>query len=380
MFRAPTAATKDGLPQLNLDIEPTIYLDQLSRYLNHLQELRRINEGDDTADSPGYSLNPVRIPVSVLPGKKTRKGYGAEITIIAMPYLGRDLLPATFRNLVINDLVDQLAYPMTRVINSENEMVAGYLDFLAQQHFEKDSDRYEYYDAGPSDAKDHQNPTSAEMPIGPQASKKQFQKLVDKYARDRGVKLDVKQAGESVRAETLSFAVPASRSRRARRPLLASQHLAIFDLHLLAHVGADAKPGLQKHPVNRCTTHLMDVRAFLQEELQAAYEFLSAPEHVALWGLAGPELASAVRRRDVDSVRQVRDAFLRRVNLPPEYRFWEGNTTTALAWAILVEWALLNQRLIQDIKETSSAKGCPIGPVEGLEFYGPNPCEEARLA
>ena len=68
-----------GSPPLNnfrqeepgISLEPTIVNDQLSRYLNHLNELRRINEGDDIADSPGYSLNLVRIPVSVLPGHRT---------------------------------------------------------------------------------------------------------------------------------------------------------------------------------------------------------------------------------------------------------------------------------------------------------------------
>ncbi|HEV3138815.1 MAG TPA: hypothetical protein VGZ26_12950, partial [Pirellulales bacterium] len=51
-----------GMPPLtdfgatnSISLEPTIMLDQLSRYLEHLKELRRINEGDDTADSPGYS-------------------------------------------------------------------------------------------------------------------------------------------------------------------------------------------------------------------------------------------------------------------------------------------------------------------------------------
>ena len=43
------------------------------------------NEGDDTADSPGYALNLVRIPVSVLPGKKTRIGHGAEATMTLTP-------------------------------------------------------------------------------------------------------------------------------------------------------------------------------------------------------------------------------------------------------------------------------------------------------
>ncbi|MEY3173465.1 MAG: hypothetical protein RLZZ436_1379 [Planctomycetota bacterium] len=95
-----------------VELEQTIELDQLSRYLNHLHELRRMNEGDDTADAPGYSLNLVRIPVSILPGSKTRRGHSAEITITAEPVVTEELLPATFRALVINDLVDQLTVPV----------------------------------------------------------------------------------------------------------------------------------------------------------------------------------------------------------------------------------------------------------------------------
>jgi hypothetical protein len=87
----------------SISLEPTVYLNQKARYLNHLNELRRINEGDDTADSPGYSLNLIRVPVSVLPGKRTDQGYGAEITMTLKPYLSEELLPTTFRNLVIND-------------------------------------------------------------------------------------------------------------------------------------------------------------------------------------------------------------------------------------------------------------------------------------
>lgn len=111
-----------GKPDINdfanhntgISLEPTTVVDQLNRYLNHLQELRRINEGDDTADSPGYSLNLVRIPVSVTPGKLTRKGYGAEITVTAEPYLSDELLPMTFRNLVVNDIVDLLGLGITK--------------------------------------------------------------------------------------------------------------------------------------------------------------------------------------------------------------------------------------------------------------------------
>ncbi|HTQ38830.1 MAG TPA: hypothetical protein VMJ32_07370, partial [Pirellulales bacterium] len=103
-----------------IQLEPTVILDERARFLNHLQELRRINEGDDTADAPGYSLNLVRIPMSVLPGKYTDIGFGAEATCTMQPYLSEDLLPTTFRNLVMNDMIDQLAFPITDFINRKS--------------------------------------------------------------------------------------------------------------------------------------------------------------------------------------------------------------------------------------------------------------------
>lgn len=111
-----------------LQLEQTLVLDQQKRYLDHLNELRRINEGDDAADAPGYSLNLVRIPVSVLPGNRSQRGHGAEITMTATMQLPEDLLPRTFRDLVINDLVDQLAPPMTRFLNSHPQAVRALLN------------------------------------------------------------------------------------------------------------------------------------------------------------------------------------------------------------------------------------------------------------
>ena len=91
-------------------------LNEMATYINHLHELRRINEGSDTNDAPGYALDLVRVPVSVLPGKKTREGYGAEITITATPHVTTDPSP-TFKSLVENDLVDLLAPPLTQWVN-----------------------------------------------------------------------------------------------------------------------------------------------------------------------------------------------------------------------------------------------------------------------
>jgi hypothetical protein len=137
----------------NITVEQTEILDQLARYLNHLHQIRRINEGDDTSDAPGYSMNLVRIPVSILPGQHTKIGYGAEITVSAEPYLGPELLPMAFREFVINDLVDQLCIPMTRFINSDpaevDELIRAYAIYRtggadvikALENLNKDLDR-----------------------------------------------------------------------------------------------------------------------------------------------------------------------------------------------------------------------------------------------
>jgi hypothetical protein len=131
---APFAATDKpfatfGLADENtIGLEPTIHLDHLDRYVKHLQELRRINEGDDNGDSPGYALNLVRIPVSVLPGQFTQRGHGAEITVTADLQLGDDLLPTTFRNLVINDLVDTIAPSLTFAANDPETRSAAWTE------------------------------------------------------------------------------------------------------------------------------------------------------------------------------------------------------------------------------------------------------------
>ncbi len=123
-------------PDGMITLEQTEVLDQFARYINHLHQLRRINEGDDTADTPGYSMNLVRVPVSVLPGCSTKRGYGAEITLTAEPYMGPELLPMAFRDLVINDLVDQLSLAFTRFVNSDpkaaKELLASFRDYEEQ--------------------------------------------------------------------------------------------------------------------------------------------------------------------------------------------------------------------------------------------------------
>src|SRR5262249_53552816 len=116
----------DALKKEGIGLEPTVVLAQKKRYLDFLNQLRRENEGDDTADSPGYSLNLVRVPVSLLPGKRTQVGFGAEATFTLTPVLGDELLPQTFRRLVANDLVSQIGFSLTTFLHNP-QAVARFL-------------------------------------------------------------------------------------------------------------------------------------------------------------------------------------------------------------------------------------------------------------
>lgn len=98
-----------GSKEYNIGLEPTVVIREQQNYLDALNAIRRVNLGDDVADSAGYALYLVRMPVSIAPGEKTEEGYGAEISVTVHPEFGENFLAATFRDLVINDLIDQLA-------------------------------------------------------------------------------------------------------------------------------------------------------------------------------------------------------------------------------------------------------------------------------
>jgi hypothetical protein len=106
-------ATATGQP--GVGIEPTIQLDEQANYINHLHQLRRVNGGDDLTDLAGYGLYLLRLPVSLVPGPDSRKGKGAIVTMEARHELAADLLPDTFRDVVIMDLT----FALTQVINEE---------------------------------------------------------------------------------------------------------------------------------------------------------------------------------------------------------------------------------------------------------------------
>ena len=396
-----------------IQLEPTIFLDQMSRYLNHLNELRRINEGDDTADSPGYSLNLARIPVSILPGKKTRDGYGAEITITATPYLSDELLPTTFRSLVINDLVDQLAPGFALLFNSRRKDADRVLT-VAQQiidgrakieeplidpyrrggdpaprralellilKFERDvllsvlqsrsQDSEQWLQDRLNDARTQitrqypgyatDGPTQqALLEIGKWTKRlaQEWSQFVDAYGESGG-----------------AVALPSSRTRRARLPLPLSHKSEMFGPDQLGYIAVYLYKGFQHDPQRADYVHPQDIESFFQEELQAAYDFLSAGENAKLWSHCTSQLAEAVRGHRDTEIRELRERFLEQVEYDAQ-----DIPTSALAWAILVESALLNQQLIEDMRVAAANKRCPSPGEAWCEYYGPNPSQQAREA
>ena len=113
-----TASANPSGTALGLGVDPTVYLDEKKRFLEHLNHIRRINQGPDQNDSSGYGLYLVRMPVSITPGEKTYQGFGAEVALHVEHEFTPDFLPTTFRNLVINDVVDQLGPFIHEVLRS----------------------------------------------------------------------------------------------------------------------------------------------------------------------------------------------------------------------------------------------------------------------
>ena len=365
----PFAATAQPFADFGLaggnavSLEPTIHLDHLSRYLNHLHELRRINEGDDIADSPGYALNLVRIPVSITPGQHTQAGHGAEITVTADPQLGDELLPTTFRSLVLNDVVDMLAPGLTFAVNTAAVRTAL------------------------------RSPADAVLTT-----------TVMQGMRSRSV------------------SVPTAKMRRARMPLPPEQMVDVIGQRQVVILLESTYEALGADPANTPCIDYSQVRGFLGEELEAAYDFLAQERQQQAWAeLPGWNLAELIRSRRINELELRRRGFFDSLGcdealatdcpteecltrefsndeplpqgaVPPASQGPCSNpllsrpicrsTTAVLAWAILVESALLNDRLAEDMRESAAAKGLVSGMPGGcaVPFYGPNPAPEARAA
>lgn len=429
-------------------LEPQIHLDQKARYLNHLHELRRINEGDDTKDLPGYALNLIRVPVSVMPGRKTRIGHGAEITMTVTPQYGDQLLPITFRQLATNDLVNQFTLSLVSLLNdpdvvanaklyaslahtletgtkengekfspAENDwwyhpenyptFWGAYVDTLVSRKLipQADIDARKASQAvgtGLSQAEALTNAADALTSTAGTFLSEASMKLRQTYAENAADLLEegankaqkttdlINTTTEKLKATKLKIATESqdaireavmksnvdfgrAASRNAQLPFPVSYFSTVYGQSLLLQVGVEAHARVPSDP-ERGIRHYHDVEAYVREEMAGAYEMLGRDENVQLWQHCTPALARGVRTRQRAEIDAMRLAFFNDLCLIGA----DSRTSTgAFTWAIIVEAALLNERLIEDMREVATSHGCHCLPTEWMPFFQPKPMPEA---
>lgn len=343
-----------------LGLEQTQMIDQLNRYVQHVNQHRRINEGDDTSDAPGYALNLVRIPVSILPGNLTKRGYGAEITFTAKSYLGPDLLPMTFRDMVLNDLTDQLSFPLVKFVNSNPKLA----DELLNQS--KEVGRSSLVDLRSSEGllPGYTNPLDVGT-VSPQIDSEAVQ-------AKKAFSKSVRELLTSVCA--ISFS--GNHSRRGSQPFPPTQIIDVYGLEEMKVLAISALQGLREDVPNRRVAHIADVKAFLREELTAAIELMYAGSMQSFWereATGERYLYQLIRNRNTDEIDQYRTDFL--ASIPRSER---SDLTRSLAWCVFVESILLNERLNDDMRETAGTRPSTFAAPCWTAFFVPDPSVEAR--
>jgi hypothetical protein len=378
-----------------ISLEPTVYLDQMKRYIDHLHELRRMSDGDDTADAPGYSLNLVRIPVSVLPGRQTEQRYGAEITFTLRPHLHDELLPMTFRNLVLNDLIDQIGVPLTQTLNDQQwQRAMTEVWSSIQELSDKDQDAQQQFIDRIAESMDVNyackppepqpgirslTSSAAPAPAAPTTKRLSSARMTKALAHYR----DVQHRGQlAVQSST--------RLRTAHRPFPPSQLVDIYGAHGWAEIVCTAWQLFSKDVPNKDVIHYPDVQNYLQEEISAAYSFLKTPEGRPFWEHCSPDFANDIHSRRLGAISTRRCGFETNALAVSNVAATPGTTakagvTIALAWGVLVDSALLNQQLIEDMKQAPVARGGSFvppnfAPDKWPAYYLPDPDRPERDA
>lgn len=420
-----------GFGDQKIALEPVIALDQRARYLNHLHQLRRNNDGDDRSDSPGYALHLVRVPVSVLPGRSTESGYGAEITITARPHIHDKLLETTFRELVVNDLVDQLSFPLVKFLDSEagrklltEARSAPVLATKLVTQIESAVKRFNAL-ANPMNNENASSPpprtisSLVDKSIGLSSIRDRYQsKTWSEIATELGkefkttpelnkvgeelvtlgrqldestypgffnelVKLDIDagiaklkqraqdaiQKAVSARATKLTqdaaASISLSPSRRSRLPFPPSRVIEVLGANELLPL-AELYVRLADQNGKGTPLLILDVQKSLAEEIRAALAYVDQNPH--LWTHCDENLARQVRDFNHQSIETLRAGVI-----TPLDDVLEKSHTAVLVWAVLVESSLLNERLIDDMKQMQAAKNCSCLTTEWLPYFLPNP-------
>jgi hypothetical protein len=341
-----------------------VNLDEKADYITHLHRLRRVNLGDDNSDSAGYGLYLMRVPVSIQPGDKTVKGHGAIVNMTMRHDFGPRFLPATYRNLVMNDVIDLLAPVIQELIRTGDaakyhEAVQSYLN-------------YKY----------HRTAESKKLDL-----KSIKTRSDDAFARYSEIERNLEVKGSFLpvgRTGTRSYAIAPSDVKR----VFVAQNL----LNLAYATQSAIDLGASKSPATG-RVRGTDVRSYLRQELDSAYDLMEGRAKDA-----NPILM------DVEYVENLTDQVYNRTFEAPKtveaespddrnefYNLYEafthrlpGNTRLTpigvLCWGIALEAGLLNRQLREDIKQTK-AEDYTIPPnVDEIYFYPPLPTPDADIA
>jgi hypothetical protein len=331
-------------PDGGLNLEPTVVLDEKKRFLDHGYELLRVNLGDDTADAAGYGLYLFRLPVSIDPGGPTCKGWGALLTVTVRHEFSCAFLPETFRNLVINDLVDLLAPIIVELTRSDDwrprlaELEAAALRYKAS-NFAADA-------------------------------KAEFCSCV----------------------QQLKLPIAPTRLWKGYYPIASADLTNVLLVESFYRIAAEVQDRL-----HTSSPRGSEVRSLLRQELEVAYELMRGNEQrngpLADIGLiesiaqqvegrryeGGPAAASAPRGDPNGELNLLAPSYrLLMSRLPGNL---EQRALGSLCWAIAVEAGLLNRQIRVDMWRLGGTKAfaCPAN-LPSLFFYSPIVAPEADQA
>jgi hypothetical protein len=340
--------------------------------------------------------------------------------------LGDDLLPMTFRNLVVNDLVGQIGFSLTQ--------------FLDEDRLAKEDERYlreevqadfQWLETGrplprprPAPAPAATPPAAPPMapargsylekavarpsPGRPRSAPRSTPPTLAGRPKPEALQIIRPVVTEVLAGPRLSFA----NGLDTKQAFPSSQLPEVYGSRYVFEIGFAAQQALAAQIARNRYVSLPDVQAFLREELRAAHQFLAQPQNQHLWHYCDPHLVTTIRSQQWDEVRNRREQFEEEVRVltgsarvgladlkdekgnlekdaagkvvqvaTPVDKTRQFSVTSALAWAILVDSALLTDRLIRDMKETASAKGVGLAGCRAwLPYYLPEPPPDARAA
>jgi hypothetical protein len=368
----------DNVSGGKLGLEPTIYLDEKKRYLDHLNELRRINLGDDNADSAGYSLSLVRLPLSIQPGEKTKKGHGAILTVTARPDFRPDFLPTTFQNLVIHDIIDQFTPILFEILDRDldNEFLKQ-LDKLTK---DQAAINQEIQDVNQKALTAQQAleimrkppvPNNQPNAVDPSIVQQKIAAALQGRASDLQKQLRQNQEklrtlSDTVLEKAVYTKIPSSRLAARPYPIAPTDMRRVFLSENLLRLAIAIRRAL---PTD--SPRAADIRAFLDQTSEPAYTLL--PTYAAMVD----EIGRAARSHAFSTLA----ALNTRLNtlLPNDLANHPEDPVAILCWSIAVDAGLLDERLKGDMKRVAGQNGFnPDCDVDQLVFYFPDAQPKAR--